>query len=170
MDLAEDFELLVQEVPRERLLNRFDGRNRDFPLVLGASVSTMAAQTAMRTFATEFENLRPSDLVSAAIAVTEPVAGALSGGGPKPGGITWVQAAHFHRATTAIEARLPQPSLCVKDIARHEGVSQRYLQKLFELHDDTFTDYVRRRRLERARLDLVADRHGSKSIAAIAFD
>ena len=170
MSLAEDFELLMQEVPREQLLDRFDCRDRGFPLVLGAGVLTMAAQTAMRAFATEFDDLRPSDLVSAEIAVTELVAGALSGGGPKPGGTTQVQAAYFHRVTTAIEARLSQPSLCVKDIARHEAVSQRYLQKLFELQNDTFTDYVRRRRLERARLDLVADRHGSKSIAEIAFE
>ena len=56
----------------------------------------------------------------------------------------------FNRVTLAIERRLHDPHLTAGRIARAEGISERYLQKLFEQNDVSFSSYLRDRRLERA--------------------
>jgi len=169
MIFREDFDVLIVKLPRARIAERL-GRARSFPVVLGESIPALAAQSMMKTLLTEFEGVLEADLVSAEIALAELVAAALPrGGGPEGSGVTQVQAAHFHRVTTAIEARLSQPELSMRDVALKEGMSQRYLQKLFELQGTTFSDFVRGRRLERARLDLIDTAHSMASIAEIAF-
>ncbi|WP_313517294.1 hypothetical protein, partial [Pseudomonas sp.] len=67
---------------------------------------------------------------------------------------TSVQLAHLRRVCRSIEARLGDAELQVEDVARLEGLSVRYLQKLFKTGATTFGEYLRNRRLERCRLDL----------------
>lgn len=171
MCFEDDFELLALEVPRQRLVERLGRGALILPLVLGPTISATAAQTVMRTLAVDFDNLGRSDIVSAEIAIAELVAAALPASArTETSSITQVQAAHFQRVTAAIEARLSQADLSMPDIAGREAMSHRYLQKLFELQHTTFSDYVRNRRLDRARLDLLAPWHDSRSIAEIAFN
>ncbi len=169
-DLREAFELLILEVPRERLLGRLGRTRIKLPLVLGATVAAAALRPVMRALATHFETAGEADIVSAEIAVTELVAGALLGEAKFEGdGSTNVQTSHFRRVTAAIEARLSDADLSMAEIARQEALSQRYLQKLFELQDTTFSDYLRRRRLDRARIDLADPQHNGEGIGEIAF-
>jgi acetamidase/formamidase/AraC-like DNA-binding protein len=65
-------------------------------------------------------------------------------------------AALFNRVTLAIERRLHDPDLTAARIAQAEGISERYLQKLFEQNDVSFGHHLRDRRLERARSALVS--------------
>lgn len=170
IDLREDFELLMLSIPRERILARFGRARVQFPVVLGTTISAAAVRPVMRTLTANFETLGDSDFISAEIAVTELLVGALMGEGrTHQESATQVQAAHFRRVTAAIETRLADPDLSTALIAAQETLSQRYLQKLFELQDTTFSDYVRHRRLERARLELGDPAHSGEAIAEIAY-
>jgi AraC-like DNA-binding protein/acetamidase/formamidase len=60
----------------------------------------------------------------------------------------------LNRIRRHMESRLSDPQLTPDAVATHVGVSIRSLQKLFESSADTFTHYLRRRRLARCRADL----------------
>ncbi|MEM5368446.1 acetamidase/formamidase family protein [Paraburkholderia azotifigens] len=84
-------------------------------------------------------------------------------------GLTASQAAIFARACRSIDARLGESKLSVPEIAQETGVSPRYLQKLFESAGQSFSTYLRVRRLERCRAELVDPLHEKKSISEICF-
>ncbi|WP_425353803.1 acetamidase/formamidase family protein [Ancylobacter gelatini] len=165
-----DFELLLLRLPRERLVGRL-GRASCVPtLVLGESVSASAARPMMRALAANFAAMEDGDVMAAEPAITELVLSALlAEARPEEDNATQVQAAHFARVCAQIEARLREPELSVADIAKAEGLSARYIQRLFEGQDRSFSDYVRHRRLEQCRLDLVNPQHADRSIAEIGF-
>jgi acetamidase/formamidase/AraC-like DNA-binding protein len=79
------------------------------------------------------------------------------------------QAAILHRICQTIERRLDEPELSPSRVALAEGISERYLQKLFEGVGDNFTHYVRERRLQRAWADLSNPAEAQQSISEIAF-
>ncbi|HEY0123242.1 MAG TPA: acetamidase/formamidase family protein [Rhizobium sp.] len=78
-------------------------------------------------------------------------------------------AALFHRITLCIERHLHEPELTAGRIARIEGISERYLQKLFEQNGESFSHYVRERRLQRARASLVAPGEIRLPVADVAY-
>ncbi|MGA0564742.1 acetamidase/formamidase family protein [Ancylobacter sp. VNQ12] len=165
-----DFELLVLLLPRERLAGRL-GRSSTVPtMVLGESVVATAARPMMRALAANFAMMEDGDVMAAEPAITELVLSALlTEARPEEDNATQVQAAHFSRVCAQIEARLREPELSVADIAKAEGLSARYIQRLFEGQDRSFSDYVRHRRLEHCRLDLVNPQYADRSIAEIGF-
>jgi acetamidase/formamidase/AraC-like DNA-binding protein len=79
------------------------------------------------------------------------------------------QAALLHRICQTIERRLDDPELAPARVAQAEGISERYLQKLFEGVSDNFTHYVRERRLQRAWADLSNPAEAHRSISEIAY-
>jgi acetamidase/formamidase/AraC-like DNA-binding protein len=79
------------------------------------------------------------------------------------------QAALLHRICQTIERRLDEPDLTPARVAQIEGISERYLQKLFEGVGDNFTHYVRERRLQRAWADLSNAAEAHRSISEIAY-
>jgi acetamidase/formamidase/AraC-like DNA-binding protein len=84
-------------------------------------------------------------------------------------GTTATQAAILHRICQTIERRLDDPELVPARVAQAEGISERYLQKLFEGVGDNFTHYVRERRLQRAWADLSNPAEAHRSISEIAY-
>jgi AraC family transcriptional regulator len=71
------------------------------------------------------------------------------------------------RACCAVESRLADP-LHAKDIALSVGVSKTHLNRLFRAHfDETVTEYVRRKRIARARHLLL---HSGLSIKQVAYE
>ncbi|WP_244618670.1 acetamidase/formamidase family protein [Rhizobium sp. 18065] len=78
-------------------------------------------------------------------------------------------AALFNRMTVAIEKRLHDPDLSSARVARVEGISERYLQKLFEQNGESFTHYLRERRLQRARAALVTSAEVRLPVADVAY-
>jgi acetamidase/formamidase/AraC-like DNA-binding protein len=82
---------------------------------------------------------------------------------------TATQAAILHRICRTIERRLDEPELSPARVALAEGISERYLQKLFEAVGDNFTHYVRERRLLRAWADLSNPAEIHQSISEIAY-
>ena len=79
------------------------------------------------------------------------------------------QAAILNRICQTIERKLEDPELTPARVAQAEGISERYLQKLFEGAGDNFTHYVRERRLQRAWPDLSNPAEAHQSISEIAY-
>lgn len=170
MDLRNDFELVVLELPRTRVLSRVGRTPLRLPILLGTTIAAAAVRPLMQSLANHFHALQPHDLPSAETAIVELVATALlAEARANTDGLTQVQSAHFRRLTAAIEARLCDPGLSMGVLAKDIGLSPRYAQRLFERHQQTFSDWLRIRRLERSRADLLDHRHADKSIADIAF-
>ncbi|MCP1840868.1 acetamidase/formamidase/AraC-like DNA-binding protein [Bradyrhizobium sp. USDA 4524] len=170
MTLREDFEILLLELPRERLLGRLGHNRLRLPAVLGATIAAASVRPVMRTLGGNFAILDKADLVTAEVAVTELVAGALLGETRLDAeAMTQVQAGHLRRVDAAIEAQLGNAGLTIADIARQEGLSQRYLQRLFERQNTTFSAYVRERRLERCCNDLIDPNYADQRIAEISY-
>lgn len=82
---------------------------------------------------------------------------------------TATQAATLHRICQTIERNLDNPELAPSRVAQAEGISERYLQKLFEGVGDNFSHYVRERRLQRAWSDLSNPAEAHRSISEIAY-
>ena len=165
-----DFELLLLQLPRERLAGRLARSGAIPTIVLGESVSAAAARPMMRAIAANFAEMEDGDVMAAEAAVTELVLSALlAETRPEEDNATQVQSMHFARICAQIEARLREPELSIADIAKAEGLSPRYVQRLFEGQDRAFSDYVRHRRLEQCRRDLVNPQHADRSIAEIGY-
>ena len=84
-------------------------------------------------------------------------------------GGTATRAAILHRLCQTIERRLDDPDLTPARVAEAEGISERYLQKLFEGSGSSFTHYVRERRLQRASAELSNPAEAHHSISEIAY-
>jgi acetamidase/formamidase/AraC-like DNA-binding protein len=79
------------------------------------------------------------------------------------------KAAIMNRVCQTIERRLEDPGLTPARVAQSEGISERYLQKLFEGVNDNFSHYVRERRLQRAWADLANPAEAHHTISEIAY-
>jgi AraC-like DNA-binding protein len=79
------------------------------------------------------------------------------------------QRALLVRIQTFIEARLGDPELTPRGIAAAHYISIRYLHKLFETEQTTVADWIRRRRLERCRRDLLDPACRAAPVGAIGM-
>lgn len=84
-------------------------------------------------------------------------------------GGTATQAAILYRVYQTIERKLGDPDLAPAKVADAEGISERYLQKLFEGTGSSFTHYIRERRLQRTWADLSNPAEAHHSISEIAY-
>ena len=85
------------------------------------------------------------------------------------GGVSGARAYHLQRICQRIETVLTEPDLTIGMVAQAEGVSTRYLQRLFTEAGNSFIHYLRTRRLERCRADLASSLHTNLSISEICF-
>ncbi|MGJ4928995.1 acetamidase/formamidase family protein [Bradyrhizobium sp. HKCCYLS2038] len=84
-------------------------------------------------------------------------------------GSSAAQSATLHRICQTIERQLDDAELTPARVAQSEGISERYLQKLFESAGDNFTHYLKERRLQRAWTDLSNPTEAHHSISEIAY-
>ena len=89
--------------------------------------------------------------------------------GSPDGGRTATQAALLQRICRTVERRLDDPRLTPARVAQAEGISERYLQKLFEATGDSFSHYLRERRLQRTCADLGNPAMAHDTVSEIAF-
>jgi AraC-like DNA-binding protein len=80
------------------------------------------------------------------------------------------RAARLKAVKDAIERRVGPYDFTIDDVAADVGVSPRYVRKLLEAEDVSFSGYVIERRLERARGLLESPRGRGLTIATIAYD
>jgi acetamidase/formamidase/AraC-like DNA-binding protein len=167
-----DFRAFVIRVPRSaintRLLTPFSLRAGRLPgdAGIGHVFSGFLRSIAESVETLSLDELRPLELALAEFLVASLV------GHDKEGsfsGLTPSQAALFSRVCRTIEGNLADSDLGLTSIAKEERVSPRYLQKLFEAVGQNFSTYLRSRRLERCRADLVNPLYEKLSIADVCF-
>jgi AraC-like DNA-binding protein len=73
----------------------------------------------------------------------------------------------LHRVYAFVEQHLADPELSPRGIAAAHHISLRYLHKLFEAETVTVADWIRRRRLERCRQDLLDPALRDRPVAAV---
>lgn len=146
------------------------------PLVSSRQGVGAVTVNLLRSIADELDQLGRHELLPLEATLTELLVSCLSHhdgerAGPAEGdeAATSVQLAHLRRACRTIEARLADPQLALDAVARLEGLSPRYLQKLFKGADTSFSGYLRVRRLERCRLDLSNRALDHFTIAELCF-
>ncbi|MDC7685050.1 helix-turn-helix domain-containing protein [Asticcacaulis sp. BYS171W] len=85
------------------------------------------------------------------------------------GGAAGARAFHLRRICQKIETLLHDPELSLLKVAAENGVSPRYVQKLFTGAQMTFSNYLKTRRLERCYADLISPVHAQLSVSEICF-
>jgi AraC-like DNA-binding protein len=128
----------------------------------------------LRATADGLEDLTVDQLRPVELALTEFLAICLVEGGNETEALAsgvgaGAPTAHLQRLCQTIETLLPDSELSLRRVADEEGVSPRYVQKLFASADETFSHYLRTRRLERCRTDLASPQHARLSISEICF-
>lgn len=78
-------------------------------------------------------------------------------------------ASNFHRICNAIELQLGDGDFNLQQLSEQQRVSARYIQKLFQTANMSFSHYLRQRRLEHCRADLASGAHRNLSISEICF-
>lgn len=127
-----------------------------------------ARMTAMNATATPQQRERAADhLVELMASIIGHEAGSVGEGTVDP---ERVADARFAAIRHSIRDNLTAPSLSLERVARANGISPRYVQRLFEREGDSFSDFVRRERLAHARRMLTDPRHAGRRILSIAFE
>ncbi|AME25508.1 MULTISPECIES: acetamidase/formamidase family protein [Burkholderiaceae] len=169
---ASSFRVFVVRVPRDavnaRVLSPFSLRAARLS---GEAGIGHVFSGFLRSVAESVESLSAGELRPLELALAEFLVASLAGHERKGsfGGLTPSQAAIFSRVCRLIEASLGDPALSVAMLAKEERVSPRYVQKLFETAGQSFSTYLRSRRLERCRAELVDPLYEKVSVSDICF-
>ena len=172
LNFETDFQFLVIKAPRVALGPRLIAPLTPRVGYLSADIGVNHVFSGMlRATADVLESLTSIQLRPVELALTEFLITCLAAD-DKPiarGGAAGARAAHLHRICQTIETMLGDPKLTLANVAAEHGVSPRYLQKLFASAGQAFSHYVRTRRLERCRADLISPLHAQLSISEICF-
>jgi len=172
LSLVTRFSALFINAPRVALDHRLIApRSLSVGHLSAASGVSHVFSGMLRATAETLDDLTDDELRPVELALTEFLAAALAseGSAVARGGAAGARQAHLHRVCQTLETLLPDPRLNLAKLAEAEGISPRYLQKLFAQAGASFTHYLRLRRLERCRLDLTSPRCADLSISEISF-
>jgi AraC-like DNA-binding protein len=128
----------------------------------GAVVSTLA-----RSLADQLPNSDPAEGARLGTAVLDLFAAVLAGRLDRALPAPNRQRALQTRLEAYVERRLDDPDLSPQAIADAHFISVRYLHRLFEGRPETVTGWIRRRRLERCRRDLLDPALRDRPVSAI---
>jgi acetamidase/formamidase/AraC-like DNA-binding protein/mannose-6-phosphate isomerase-like protein (cupin superfamily) len=172
LDFPRDHRVLMIQIPAEY----FTARVRNH---LPAGLSLIASDTGagrilsgmLRSVGDTINDLNGDRLRPVELSLPDFLLTALMEGAPSKslGGSAGARAMLLERVFQSIEMHLSDPHLNLEQVAAKHGISMRYLQKLFETVGDSFGHYVKLRRLERCRMDLLSPLHAQKSISEILF-
>jgi acetamidase/formamidase/AraC-like DNA-binding protein len=169
---ATDFRVFVVRVPRAAVGARLFASSlmRAGRIAADAGIGHVFSGF-LASIAESVDTLSVSELRPLELALAEFLVACLAGHQREASinGLTTSQAAIFARVCRTIDERLGDPAISVAAIAQEERVSARYLQKLFETIGQSFSAYLRQRRLERCRAELVDPLYEKMSISDICF-
>lgn len=172
LTFSTDFRALVIRVPREAISGRLlaPAAIRAGHIAGDAGIGHVFAGF-LASIAESIETLSVTHLRPLELALAEFMVASLSAHqlDENIGALTTSQAAIFARVCRGIDAQLGDSNLSVASLAKQEGVSPRYLQKLFEAVGQSFSTYLRIRRLERCRAELIDPLYMKMSISNICF-
>ncbi len=167
-----DFRAFIVRVPRAAAGARLLApASLQFGRIAGDSGIGQVFAGFLASIAGSLDTLTVSELRPLELALAEFLVASQSShqGDASLSALTPAQSAIFVRICRQIDARLGASDLSLATIAREERVSARYLQKLFETVGQSFSSYLRLRRLERCRAELVDPLYEKMSISDICF-
>jgi len=158
------------EIPRASLVERLS--DKDIPVSVnfstGAGLGRVAADFCL-SIATESDAISDTDKTQLGNDLLDLVARAVdrrSRGEPVEHAL---QKARLHAIKNYIEQNLSNPVLSLSSIAKHNGISVRYLHHLFRQEDLSPSDWIWGRRLERCYDLLSAPAAADRSVTDIAY-
>ncbi len=161
--------VILLELPHDAITRCLGHQKPKLPLVLGNSVATDMVRAMLTILGTQLDGLNQSNLSISETALVDLVCSALGDEADfAETTFTQVQLAHFQRVSMVIDEHLSHHDLSIAEIAKLVGLSVRYMQRLFELNGSSFSRYIRRKRLERSRSDLMDLSKVSLGVAQIA--
>lgn len=166
------FQALIVSIPRAAFNSRLgQAKLADARLIKGQAGAGKVLSSLLGGLSETLDTighsaLRPLDLLllETIVAATED--------SESVGSITDIAGARsliMRRVCRSIELELANRNLNLRDVARREGISPRYLQKLFEKAGESFSHYLLNRRLDRCADHLVDARCDALSISEICF-
>ena len=159
------------ELPRRIFDGRFDGRRP--PLLTNINLHRGLGRVAFefcKTLAEEGANIDEDSREQLGEQFMDILALTLSGGPDRQAcDEKSVQRARLKSVKAYIELNLTDPNLSLDLIAKHNGVSLRYLHQLFRLTDMSVSEWLRSRRLQKCYDLLTSRRNAHRSITEIAF-
>jgi acetamidase/formamidase/AraC-like DNA-binding protein len=172
LEFATDFRVFVVRVPRAAVGARLFASSsiRAGRIAADAGIGHVFS-AFLASIAESVDTLSVGELRPLELALAEFLVACLAGRQEEASinGLTASQAAIYARACRTIDERLGDPAICLAAIAKEVRVSSRYLQKLFETAGQSFSAYLRQRRLERCRAELVDPLYEKMSISDICF-
>ena len=172
MRFPENFRMLYVRIPRLTLSPRIlSPLSLNIGYLRGRSGIDHVFAGMLRALSETLDDMTESDLRPIELALTEFLISSLKGDQAVFGksGAARAKATHLNSICQSIETMLSDPELNLKFVANENGVSTRYLQKLFTGAETSFSNYLRSRRLERCRTDLINPLHSQLSISEICF-
>lgn len=168
----EDFEQLVMQIPRSQISSRlFDADNLTAVGVSGRSGVGRLASMLIAQTADQLEELDAQNLDRVQASTLDLLAHALANvSGRITDRVSESQELTIRRVLHYIDDRLGDPGLTCEEVATANGISERYLRKLFQSKGHGVAEWIWQRRLERAKLDLLDPRSAHRSVTSIAFD
>lgn len=169
LSFGDDFQMLVVMLPREALntrtfeFSRLTARTISARSGTGAVLASMTSALVGQSAAGE---LGPSVYLSDAVVNLLDAICAETAGSPRlPADAS--RTAMLLRLQTFIDSHLSDIDLSTARVAAAHHVSVRYVQKLFESTGTTVREWIRMRRIERCRHDLLDERLSSVPVGAI---
>lgn len=170
LELCADFRLLYVRVPSASLHPGLVQPQRLSCGVLPGQAGVPRVLAAMlRAVGEELEHFGADDIHPIEVALSEFLTSSLAKQHLSHTLSDRKRSEHFLRICHSIDQQLSDAELSLKTITEQQRVSARYVQKLFEDAGISFTGYVRDRRLERCRRELVSAAHRRMSVSEICF-
>lgn len=168
----EEFEQLVMQVPRTEILTRlFDVDNLTAVGVSGKVGAGRLASMLIAQTANQLPFLDEDSLGSVQASTLDLMANALASKiGQRPERISESQELTVRRILQYIEDNLSEPSLTCEMVATSNGISERYLRKLFQSKGHGVSEWIWQRRLDNAKRDLQDPLQSHRSITSVAYD
>ncbi|MGF6937928.1 AraC-like DNA-binding protein [Paraburkholderia sp. UCT70] len=170
LELRADFRLLYVRVPTTLLHpGLVDPRRLTCGVLPGDSSLTRVLAAMLRAVGDELEDLDAEDIHPIEVALSEFLVASLANHHAVHTLGDRKRSEHFLRICQSIDQQLGDVELSLNTITEQQRVSSRYVQKLFEDAGMSFTGYVRDRRLERCRQELMSPAHRGLSVSEICF-
>lgn len=172
LHFRDDFEVLVLQIPRQRLVGHLGQTERmTARAVRGNTILGTLTVPFLRQIGDAVSQLDPAmarRLTGIAVDLVMTALGDLAAADEcRP---SWAGSALLCRAKVVIEKSLHDPELNTEKVAGALGISLRYLQSLFREEGHTISDWIWKRRLDSARRDLADPLLANKYVSQIAMD
>ncbi len=168
----EPFSQLVLSIPREALKSRLaDAQRLTACAVQGRRGSGRLASILTRQLAAQIDSLDPASVPRLQASALDVIATALAERRqPAESALSRSRNVLTQQVLQFIEDNLADPQLTCRSVAQRHRISDRYLRLLFLELGACASDWIWRRRLERARQDLIDPRQRHLRVKTVGFN